>query len=535
MSRGLAWLACLLLVLVPALAPAATRAWLDRDRIESGDTVRLTVETDAAAAPDYAPLLADFDLSAQSSRVDVDLSGRGLRRRSTYSVTLRPKRDGLLRIPPLRVGAASTAALALRVTPSTAPRASGAGRDVFIESAADDQDPYVQQSVGWVVRLYYAAPLVSGRLDQDAPEGASLGQVGESQYTRSIGGRTYQVVERRYLLIPERSGELKMPPARFEGQAVGNVFDRLFGDGRVALRARAAPRVLKVRPIPADAPQPWLPLHGLAMRYTALPQGMRAGASGSVAVELVADGASAAQVPAIVFPDTPGAQVFADPAQVDETLVDGRPRTTVTRRFSIVPERAGELRLPGPRIDWWDVDAARARSTRLPPLELQVEAGVPAPPATAAPADGPPGIPAPRRAVHATAGWIALATIAALLLIAFGLQRRARARDNGPPPADEPAAPSLARLLQLGDLADIEAALRAAAPAGVDDLDALAGALADPAQREAVLALRQARWADGDPGRARSLLRAAFAHGPSWNAPAGTRAGSLLPPLYPRD
>lgn len=41
---------------------------------------------------------------------------------------------------------------------------------------------------------------------------------------------------------------------------------------------------------------------------------------------LVADGATAAQVPAITLPDVSGVQAFADPPQVEEQFVEGRPR-----------------------------------------------------------------------------------------------------------------------------------------------------------------------------------------------------------------
>ena len=49
----------------------------------------------------------------------------------------------------------------------------------FLEMEVDDRDPYVQQSVGVVVRLYYASQLLSGELGLDAPDGASMQRVGQ--------------------------------------------------------------------------------------------------------------------------------------------------------------------------------------------------------------------------------------------------------------------------------------------------------------------------------------------------------------------
>src|SRR3546814_7467985 len=73
------------------------------------------------------------------------------------------------------------------------------------------------------------------------------------------------VVERRFLLVPERSGPLTIPGARFSGRGSGGFFDDVFGNGSRELRANGAPRFITVRPVPAKAPQPWLPLRGLGL------------------------------------------------------------------------------------------------------------------------------------------------------------------------------------------------------------------------------------------------------------------------------
>jgi len=162
-----------LLLLASLGAIAQPRAWLDRDRIGAGETVTLNIETTGTTAPDYSPLQREFAVTGNSSRRQFEMvNGRGSTR-TLYAVALQPRRDGLLTIPSLRVGNERTQSLSLLVTAAIAAPAARAGDDVFIESEADDQDPYVQQAVGWVVRLYSAVPLVSGQLDQAAPDGAA--------------------------------------------------------------------------------------------------------------------------------------------------------------------------------------------------------------------------------------------------------------------------------------------------------------------------------------------------------------------------
>jgi len=523
---------------------AATRAWLDRDRVEVGETTTLNIETDQVDArmPDFDALERDFELSGHSSSRGVERVNGQLRERALFAVALKPRREGLMTVPALRVGDESTGPLQLTVAPRSAAPAQ-AGEPVFIEGEADAQEPYVQQAIGYTLRLYYATPLVSGQLDQPEPEGAAMQRVGgDLQYTREAGGRRYTVVERRFLIVPERSGTLTIPGARFEGTGVGGFFDDMFGSGRRALRADGPPRILQVRPQPADAPQPWLPLHGLELRYLATPQALRAGEAATIDVELVADGAAANQLPELQLPPVDGAQVLAEPAQVDESFERGRPRTRVTRRFALVPAAAGALRVPGPRLQWWDVRAGVARTASLPALELAVAPGSPAPADRAAAAA--PGTAAGAMPTREAGPWPWIALAFALLWLAtLAWFRRHRAPpavagSTSAQAATAPAATStreLQRVLQVGDLAEVERALCALRVPPAPSLDALSQEIAEPGQRAALLGLQQARWAGGDVAAARAALRASFAQGPVWRdrPEAGEPGTGLLPPLYP--
>ncbi|GAA3915528.1 BatD family protein [Luteimonas lutimaris] len=549
MPRWLTWWLCALLATTSLAAHAQTRAWIDRDSVALGETLTLNVETDdpGAGAPDWSPLDGDFIVSGNSSSRQVEIVNGKRSARLLFGVALQPRREGLLTIPALQVGKQRTQPILLTVTEAAPPARAGA--DAFIEAQLDDEDPYVQQAVGYTLRLYYAMPLVSGQLDQDAPDGASLQRVGSDlQYTRLVGGKRYTVVERRFLLVPERSGPMTIPGARFSGRSAGGFFDDMFGSGTRELSANGAPRFVTVRPVPAKAPQPWLPLRGLGLRYLATPQQARAGEAATVTIEARADGATASQLPEIELPAVDGAQVFAEPAQTDETFDNGRPQVTVTRKFSIVPSREGALRIPGPRIAWWDVRAGVARTATLPDVQLQVAPGatggatdaVPGNTDVAAAGDDDSALPTTRLRGDARIWAWATAGFALLWLatLVWALQRRAPAaagdaaasRDAGPARA---GLRELRRALDSGDFADVAEVLCAMADPPAADLDAVRARLDDPAQRDAVAQLQRARWGDGDGPAARAGLRAAFAKGPRWRG-GDDGAEEPLPPLYPQ-
>ncbi len=554
LRAGLALLLC-----ASMAAHAQTRAWLDREQITDSDTVTLNIESDAGGgAPDYGPLRSDFDLSGQTSSRQVQWSNGAMTSRALYAVALSPKRTGTLQIPALQVGGSRTQPLTLQVGASSAsaPAAANGTAAAFLETEVDDPTPYVQQSVGVVVRLFYAAQLLSGELVLDTPAGASLQRVGEDRtLVREVNGRRYNVVERRFLLIPERSGALVLPAAQFNGRSAGGFFNDMFGgDGR--LRAASAERTLQVQAQPASAPQPWLPLHGLRLRYTAAPTTGRAGEAATIVVEAVAEGATKAQFPELPVPDVgPGAQVFAEPPQFDETFNGSTPQLKATRRFAIVPRQPGSLTVPGLRMAWWDVAAGQPRNASLPDLQLDIAAGVggnAAPPLPVDTTSALPGEPAaastdlqlaPAQGAPRPWGWIALSAGLAvlwLLTLVWGWRRRGRPVLARSAPGVVPAASTasaytradLRRAMDAGGIDEIIAVL--AGMGGVQTLEQVQERLDDAQQRGALVQMQQVRWGGqgGDVGQARQELRRAFHDGPHWRAPAATQNNGLAP-LYP--
>src|SRR5690606_27377920 len=159
MQTGLRLFLLLLLTVSTVARAESPRAWLDRDAIVLGETVTPNIQADGVTPPDHDPLRADFEISGLTSRSELVLANGEQASRTLFAAALRPRRAGTIIVPPLQVGAQRTAPVTLRVSPAAAPVPAEAGADVFLESSPDDPEPYAQQAVGWVVRLYSAVPL----------------------------------------------------------------------------------------------------------------------------------------------------------------------------------------------------------------------------------------------------------------------------------------------------------------------------------------------------------------------------------------
>jgi len=564
--RLILWCMAGILVLLAWPTLADTRVALSRDAVAMGDTVILTIDTDQpVASPDLTPLRSDFGIGNIDSSRRVGFDGQGVRASQQIRIELRPLRSGMLAIPALAIGNQRTAPMVLEVVASGGARTAAPARSstastqasgpVFIDTVIDDATPYVQQAVGVTVRLHYAINLFNGEFRQpEPPAGASLQPMGSDSRTMTVvDGRQYQVLERHYLLLPERSGALRIPGASFRGEGESGFFDGMFGDGREMVSAEAPTRTLQVQPIPAAAGRPWLPARQVSLHVTSPPSTARAGEALDIVVELHADGVTAMQLPELQL-DAPGAQVFAEPAQSTDNFVDGRPQVVMRRKFSIVPQQPGALRLQVAPVAWWDVVADALRHAEIAPINLQVASGIgryaaPRAPvdAAAVDVDAPAGAKVLADKLRPALPWL-LGAIALVLIgaLAWWASRRRhhpdeRAADIAtakPGDAMKPAsqastdAADFRRAVKAGDLAAVARLLPTMASPPVRSLAEARAHLEDRAQIEATSRLEQALWGAGDAEAARVAIHDAFAKGPRWQRrKAATKP--LLPPLYP--
>lgn len=554
---------CLLLTAISV--SAAPRAWLQPERIALGESTTLHVEAegDGNTAPDFSALQKDFDLRGQSSSTSTTIRNWQTESHISYEVILEPRASGVYTIPPIKVGNGSTQALSLTVTPAT-PGSAQRGDQIYFETGLSTHQPRVQQVVGYTVRLYYAVPLVEGQVEVNAPENASLEQVGEDQTSEQyIDGRRFRVLERHYLLTPEKSGPMTLPPPRFRGRARSNnaigFFNNLAPVSQVGRQ-----ETLEVRPLPAGAPTPWLVADRLSLSRKDVVGEVRAGEPLMLEYSLFAEGATAVQLPELQLPAIPGAQVFPEPQQSHDDIVDGRPEATVTRRFAVVPARAGSLQLPEMRLDYWNATTDQAATETVPGMTVNVTPGVvtqpgstaavppaPAVPPVVAPVPVTPDGQANGAAANSAAPddvttlrlWQALTgglVLALVLALAWGWRRGRKPESavavlQASGARAEDALPELQRALGSGELHQIAAALRATTSPASASLGALKSKLGDARQRAAIEALERSLWASGGSDKQKTLeqLREAFHAGPQFVARPVRADHDGLPSLYP--
>jgi len=466
-----------------ASAAAAVHATLDTNTVALGETVQLRLDRDdqANGDPDLTPLRKDFDVVSTGSSRTIQITNGNITTHVQANVMLAPKHAGQLTIPAIDWAGESSAPLTLTVA-SGAPGTNGApnaaagastAKKVFLETSVDPQDPYLQEAVHVTVRLYMSEPLYKAGMDFPANNDALIEQI-QADTHRNVqkNGQDYEVVERHYLVFPQRSGSLSLPGPVVAGQIAVRVrndqfsndpFADLFGAGAAMMagtkpiRVEGDPIVLNVRPRPAAAGDgPWVPARNVTLTAQWRPDTNRlqVGDPVTLALHLQAEGLIATQLPDLskllavpaglkAYPDTPKLKS----EQHADTVTATRDQTV-----ALIADRPGDYTVPSLHLSWWDTQAHAMHEATIPGRSFTV---LPAPASAnvqasaavdqAAVATGQPSLasgavaaaaPVPRTLLL----WVGVSVVLALLWLATMLAWwRARRRRDAPSRAADAA------------------------------------------------------------------------------------------------
>ena len=433
--------AALFLLTLPLLANAQLEAFVDPRKVDEMETLRLTLRIDGqreTPQPDLSPLETDFEILGTNTSSQYRSINGQVRSWVEYQIRLRPKRSGTLTIPPLTLGQFTSDALTVEVTALDPSIKRAVEQMVFFESELSPDPVYVQSQLTLTRRLFYSTS--SGvQMYSDLPGAPQLPDavvldLGDTKsYTEERGGLTYGVLEQRFAIVPERSGELVIPPVSITSSI------RLLKQGRMrrsGIRVRSEELRVQVQPIPAAYPAsaPWLAAQDVQLIELWQPDPPTFTVGEPVTRRVVArvSGNVASALPP--FQTDLDAQLFRTYPEAPE-LRDSTDANTLTgtrsERFTLLPSAPGHAEVPPLQITWWDTVNNRVRTTTLAGRhvliggELPAGSSVPEPaaePIAAAPELAPVATPAP------TSSALPLWLGALLIVLAGALLYRNRAR-----------------------------------------------------------------------------------------------------------
>ncbi|WP_285764924.1 BatD family protein [Biformimicrobium ophioploci] len=511
----LAAFAAALLFIGKASAQGQLTATIDRSEItiEETLTLRLRYYGDTAGEPDISALKVGFEVLGNRRSSQYRNYNGQVESFTEWLLTLAPKREGKLTIPPISYAGHKTPPLDVQVNPPGA-LPEGANREAFLEVETDKEQVRVGEQLLVKVRLYTSVSLHS--LDPsplDIPN-AQVEKVTENRYDRHINNVGYAVYEIVFAVFPEKPGPITIPALTYHALTGDRDPFSIFNRSSKRMRLRSTSKNVMVMPRPDSySGEHWLPARslGIAQAWSKDPKEFKVGEPITRILTVTGEGLKASQLPPIPRLSVDGLKTYPDQPQKEDTTSMQGITGVRTETTAIVASQPGDYALPAVTITWWDTEAQQQRAAYLPPFTFTVTGGQTIAPAEGAAAETGPLTTAQQEIATADNNWLwralaigsLIANLALAGLIIWLWRGRIRTNfDQATTEEPEPAAlPDLETAAASGDAANLQPALLAWAQRqpGVQTGDSLSKAAQrsnNPDFSKLVVLLEQALFAE---------------------------------------
>ena len=391
-------LICLILAPVRVMADVSVKLILDRSEAEPGESVKMTIEVAGSRNSDSLPVfhgLEKFTImkGGTSSRVQI-INGK-VSSSVDYTYFIQPHSTGSFKIGPAelkldnKVLKSNIADLTVK---KTSQKAVSGKSPLFIEAGLSSQNVFVEEQCIYTLKLYYRTRIRDVSLNLPEIENIDFKQLKEPvEYRKTYGGLDYQVLELRYAILPSREGDYVIGPSRMNMTLVETDRESPFRDffkdpfsndpffsfSSGKPYSLAADSVeLTVHSLPEKGrPADFSGLIGsFSMESSLEPSDLKAGESATLTVRVMGKG-NVNRIPDLNIPEIDNAKLYADQPVFEARQDDRGFGGTKVMKWAIVPEKAGELKIPTLKLSFFDTEAEEYRVLKTSLHRLSVKPG----------------------------------------------------------------------------------------------------------------------------------------------------------------
>lgn len=351
-------------------------------------------DTSTKEAPVVSSLKKHFLIHSQQHASNTSIVNGKMSSSITWKLSLTPKTEGVVQIPPMTVNTAegllSTQPITLNVLKGTSSQSDEDGAGLSIIAKASNASPYKNEPVVYTATLTSKMPLYHVQTQKLQAEDAIVEILEEPKLEkRVVGGDLLNVVEFTYLITPLKTGVLTIPPIAIQGatpQKRKGQFSSFINDDldpfaiiqgfdRFKPFTLATDEILlDVQPAISEV-SPWLPAKALSLEELwPSDQTLRVGEPFSRGFLIKAEGLKASQLPRLgdlqslhsIF------RAYADKPEENEKISQGVIHSMRTEQYTLIPQQAGTWTLPEISVSWWDSLKKEKRTSVIPARTIQI-------------------------------------------------------------------------------------------------------------------------------------------------------------------
>ena len=335
-------------------------ASVDRTTISIQDSFNLVVKLNEQALlsePDFSKLDKQFLILSTSKSSNINLINGKLLGVTKWNFELSAKKTGKLTIPSFEFDKLKSKPISITVT-DTPERISNTQSyaDIFVETSVNKKSVYIQEQVLFTVKLFHQSHQISNwNLTEPEINDVFITKFEEpKQYHTTIEGVQYGVLERNYVIFPEKSGSLTLPSLRFNGVVSTPNSSRSrfnFNQGQRVIRDSNEIK-LTIKPVPDSfTGKTWLPASNVTIEEIWSPnkKQLKVGEPITRTMILRAKGSLGSHLPGINASFPSSIKQYPDQVDILDTLKQDGVTGTRTESIALIPLKEEDLKL---RFEW---------------------------------------------------------------------------------------------------------------------------------------------------------------------------------------
>ena len=376
------FLYCFLLIYITycSAAKAAVTASVEKNTVGLNEPVILTVQSDEATSyqPDLSGLKNLFNVVSTSVSHQTYILNGQTQNEVSWQFSLIPLQKGTLVIGPIPVGNQKTNPVKVNVseTPASEILDDEVGQTpepiYQVETQIikpKNQKPFIQQQIDYVVRIIDNGTLQIESVGFEATDDFIVKNLAKPKVRNLQNGKREIILS--YALFALKSGKLTLPKAIIQGFSyqkpktenffTHNIFSfqmpSFFGV-QTPVTLTSDEKTADILPAPADYHGKWwLPAKDVLINahFVTLPKIIRIGAVLRREITLNAVGLTAEQLPEIESFSSDELKQYPEAPHTDTTVSGTDVVGTLTMADVYIPQKAGVIKLPEIKIDWYDI------------------------------------------------------------------------------------------------------------------------------------------------------------------------------------
>ncbi|MDA9163782.1 BatD family protein, partial [Rickettsiaceae bacterium] len=251
-------------------------------------------------------------------------------------------------------------------------------------------NPYKYEPFIYTVKLYSKRAAQNIRLEPLAIEGISVKQININKVTlEKYKGSDINSVESSYLITPLNDKPIIIPPLQVTGNYLEVQNQRFAGfisndyseykpaeaEKLVEFSLNSEGVEVKVLP-PVDSVTPWIPAKHLAITETIEASEYKVGEAIIRSVTIKAKGIRSNQLPDI-FDDlvnNENYKIYSETPELHDGINNNKITSSKKIRYTIIPQKPGNVALPTASIKWWNVDKLKFVISELDSKIINIKA-----------------------------------------------------------------------------------------------------------------------------------------------------------------